>query len=56
MDNITVTGDVGADFNMRSQFTVTDVDHLTDFTKVCCYISLVDNFNIVLGIGNRGIL
>ncbi|KAK0241921.1 hypothetical protein EDD85DRAFT_820884 [Armillaria nabsnona] len=34
MDNITVTGDVGADFNMRSQFTVTDVDHLTDFTKV----------------------
>ncbi|KAK0485666.1 hypothetical protein IW261DRAFT_1451420 [Armillaria novae-zelandiae] len=33
MDNITVTGDLGADFNVRSQFTVTDVDHLTDFTK-----------------------
>ncbi|KAG7446409.1 uncharacterized protein BT62DRAFT_931852 [Guyanagaster necrorhizus] len=34
MDNITVIGDTGADFNVQSQFAVADVDHLTEFIKV----------------------
>ena len=34
MDDISVTGDVGAQFSVNSQFKVADVGHLTDFTKV----------------------
>ncbi|KAK7690332.1 hypothetical protein QCA50_006989 [Cerrena zonata] len=33
MDDIPVTGDVGAQFAVNSQFQVADVGHLTDFTK-----------------------
>ncbi|THV03542.1 hypothetical protein K435DRAFT_962414 [Dendrothele bispora CBS 962.96] len=33
MEDIDVTGDVGAQFAVNSQFQVADVGHLTDFTK-----------------------
>ncbi|THU88646.1 hypothetical protein K435DRAFT_866116 [Dendrothele bispora CBS 962.96] len=33
MEDIDVTGDVGAQFSVNSQFQVMDVGHLTDFTK-----------------------
>lgn len=34
MDAIQVVGDVGGDIDVESLFEVTDVDHLTEFTKV----------------------
>ncbi|KAI0321180.1 hypothetical protein OF83DRAFT_1280620 [Amylostereum chailletii] len=33
MPDINVTGDVGAEFNVDAAFNVSDVDHLTDFTR-----------------------
>lgn len=34
MDAIQVVGDVGGDIDVESLFEVTDVEHLTEFTKV----------------------
>lgn len=34
MPDINITGDVGANFSVDTTFSVVDVDHLTDFTKV----------------------
>lgn len=34
MKDISVTGDVGGDIDAEATFTVADVGHLTDFTKV----------------------
>lgn len=34
MNDLSLTGDVGATIDMDSAFEVADVDHLTDFTKV----------------------
>lgn len=34
MQDINIAGDVGASLDYRSDFQVTDVDHLTKFTKV----------------------
>ncbi|KAF9051008.1 hypothetical protein BDZ89DRAFT_1056905 [Hymenopellis radicata] len=34
MDDLDITGDVGGDISMESQFVVADTDHLTAFTKV----------------------
>lgn len=35
MPNISITGDVGAQFEVDADFEIADVGHLTDFTKVC---------------------
>lgn len=37
LDAVDIIGDVGAELNAQSIFTVADVDHLTDFTKVCVH-------------------
>jgi hypothetical protein len=34
MGDVKVIGDIGADINMQSIFEITDVNHLTEFTKV----------------------
>ena len=34
MPDINITGDVGANFQISADFSIADVDHLTDFTKV----------------------
>lgn len=34
MQDISIVGDVGASLDYRSDFEATDVDHLTEFTKV----------------------
>lgn len=34
MPDINVTGDVGANFQVTTDFSIADVNHLTDFTKV----------------------
>lgn len=34
LGDVTVVGDVGATLDQSGQFTVTNVDHLTEFTKV----------------------
>ena len=38
MNDIQVAGDVGAQLNMESEFTVADINHITAFTRVCCFI------------------
>jgi hypothetical protein len=40
--DVNVVGDVGAQLNEQSTFSVSDVTHLTDFTKVCfCYVCTI---------------
>lgn len=34
MQDIKITGDVGAQFEMEANFEIADVGHLTEFTKV----------------------
>lgn len=34
LDSVNVVGDVGASLDVNAAFTVADVGHLTDFTKV----------------------
>ena len=34
MPNISITGDAGAQFEVDATFEITDVGHLTEFTKV----------------------
>ena len=58
MSNINVTGDVGAQFDIDATFHVADVDHLTNFTRVCSSFDVVGPISkvfYVLGIANRGV-
>lgn len=34
MSNINITGDAGAQFEVNTTFEITNVSHLTEFTKV----------------------
>lgn len=38
MDDVKVTGDVGATLDVQTTFEVADVNYLTEFTKVGVYL------------------
>ncbi|EEB94048.1 hypothetical protein MPER_07210, partial [Moniliophthora perniciosa FA553] len=35
MNDVDVVGDIGAEINLESKFQVADINHITEFTKVC---------------------
>lgn len=40
MNNLSVIADIGGTINTETTFEVLDLDHLTDFTKVCLNVNV----------------